>query len=76
MKTGLLWYDDDPKLTLQKRIARACARYTQKWGQKPDWCYINPTQMLDNVQKVSPVRVEARTNVLLNHYWVGKETVP
>lgn len=73
MKTGLLWYDDNPDLTLREYIARACARYKQKQGQVPNTCYIHPSAMPDDVlTKVGPVRVVIRTTVLKHHFWVGK----
>jgi len=38
MSTGMLWFDNDPKLDLPAKIQRAIEYYQKKYGQKPDLC--------------------------------------
>jgi len=73
MKTGLLWYDDDPKHSLAQKIARAAARYRQKHGEVPDVCFVHPSALGENgkMSKVGPVSVTARPSVLPHHFWIG-----
>ena len=72
MKTGLLWYDDNPHRTLQKKIARAAARHTQKYGHVPNVCYIHPSHG-NGLNKVGPVQVKTLHTVLPYHFWIGQE---
>ncbi len=75
MKTGLLWYDDDRKLTLREHVERACAHYEQKWGQMPNLCYVHPSALKGtrDTLTVGPVEVETRSTVLKHCVWVGRE---
>lgn len=42
MRTGLLWYDDDPQRPLEAKISLAAERYLDKYGRLPDTCYVHP----------------------------------
>jgi hypothetical protein len=80
MKTGLLWFDDDPRRKLEEKVQRAAAHYERKYGQVPDLCYVHPSA-LDNgngkrgkrsdVMKAGEVEVRAGRSVLLHHFWLG-----
>ena len=41
MKSGLLWYDASTQ-DMAAKILQAAARYQQKFGVKPDTCFVNP----------------------------------
>jgi len=43
-----------------------------KFGKRPTVCYTNPANLTGPVDDAG-VRVEARKNVLLNHFMVGVE---
>lgn len=72
MKQGLLWFDNDPKGSLEEKIARAAERYSQKFGHRPDTCYVNP-QLVSSQEIVTSngVRVMAAKHVLPHHFWLG-----
>lgn len=77
MKTGMLWFDNDPKTDLSSKIDRAALYYRNKYGKRPDLCFIHPT-MLPTIQQNTPARqmlagVEVRINnmVMPNHLWIG-----
>jgi len=70
MKTGMLWFDNDPKADLQTKIARAADYYQKKYGQKPDLCYVHPT-MLSTTTRADGVDVRPNRQVLPNHFWIG-----
>ena len=38
---GLLWYDPDPKKTLETKIAEAAQAYRAKYGQEPNACMVS-----------------------------------
>lgn len=75
MRTGLLWYDDDPERELAEKIKRVVQRYEQKYGTPANVCYVHPSALGGNgkVQKVDRVRVMSWPSVLRYHFWVGRE---
>lgn len=77
MKTGLLWYDDNPGRTLADKITAAANRYRQKTGKAANVCFVHPSALSDNsdgapVKKVGEVEVRTRRTVLIHHFWVGR----
>lgn len=77
MKTGMLWFDNDPKADLPTKITRAAAYYQRKYGIQPDLCFVHPT-MLGGTMLRSQDRIEVRPNraVLPNHLWIGVHELP
>ena len=75
MKTGLLWYDDDPARSLDEKVVLAARRYREKFGRDPDSCYVHPSALGGNGKgrKMGPVQVTARRSVLRHHFWLGRE---
>lgn len=72
MKTGLLWYDDDPRRSLAQKVARAAARYRQKYGLVPNVCFVHPSALQSNGNtSAGPVSVTAKPSVLPHHFWIG-----
>ncbi len=45
MKSGLLWYDADPKKPIWDKIEEAAQRYYEKFGERPNTCFVNPAAM-------------------------------
>ncbi len=84
MKIGMLWFDDDPKRSLEEKIERAARRYQEKYGVTPNLCYANPRTVGDGNQHLL-VRIQARQagqsahgvtlkqarSILPNHFWLG-----
>lgn len=74
MKTGLLWYDDNPGRELAEKVGRAARRYRQKFGTPPNVCFVHhSTLSSDKARKVGGVRVSASPTTLIHHFWVGVE---
>ena len=85
MKEGLLWYDDDPGRDLSEKIRRAAQRYQQKFGARPNICYVHPSAMsasmpspkgrpgVGKVQRVGGMQVASLPSVLRHHFWLGRE---
>lgn len=71
MKTGMLWYDDDKKRTLEEKVEMAADYYRQKFGRAPTLCLVNPRSMNGVPKKVAKVELRSAHNVLLHHFWVG-----
>ncbi len=72
MNTGMLWFDNDPKVELKDKIERASIYYRQKYGQVPNLCYVHPSMVMDQSKRGGEA-VEVRTNRMVSpHYlWIG-----
>jgi hypothetical protein len=73
VREGLLWFDDDPRRDLAEKVGRAAARYRQKYGQRPNVCYVHPSLLDGKKRQLGEVRVAPLTSVLRHHFWVGEE---
>ena len=87
MKTGLLWYDGDPRRDLEAKVRRASHRYHTKFGLWPNTCHAHPAAVGDvgnagaRIAVTKPrrdqpdivVRVLPSPTVLRDHFWVGCE---
>jgi hypothetical protein len=71
MKTGLLWFDNNPKRTLEAKVADGARRYHEKFGQRPNACYVNPEALAQGKLRIGSVEVIAARYVLPNHFWIG-----
>ena len=79
MRTGLLWYDNDPLRELSEKVERAAAHYERKFGRAPTLCLVHPSHVGGNGKKgggngaKSAGKVEIRPGrcVLPNHLWLG-----
>ena len=72
MNWGLLWLDADKKRDITDKVARAAARFSEKFGQEPTLCYVHPS-MIDGTLQINGIRVEPVHNVLKHHFWIGVE---
>lgn len=67
---GLLWYDGDAKSTLTQKVERAVSRYEEKFGRRPNACYVHHA-LIDREIEWRGIRVVGAANILPNHFWVG-----
>ncbi len=70
MQVGLLWYDDDPKKTLEMKIEQARVRYVEKYGRAPNACYVNSAAVTVD-SKVRALRIIPARGVRPNYLWIG-----
>lgn len=75
MRSGLLWFDDDPAATLEEKIRKAAAHYEHKYGHRPDLCFVHPPIFGGDgkVEKVDGVTIRPGRSVLPHHFWLGKD---
>ena len=72
MDTGMLWYDDDKKRTMDEKIRRAVDYYQEKYGRMPNLCLINPNLAANgDGQTLEMIELRTANNVLPHHFWVG-----
>ena len=68
----LMWYDDNPKLSVVKKIEEAIAAYSDRWpGVRPTLVLVNE----DELTEYAGVLVRGVNTVRRNNYWVGQEAV-
>jgi hypothetical protein len=70
MQIGLMWYDDDPRKTLDVKIEQAAARYHEKFGQAPNACYVNPAALAAEGKRNGLRLVPARS-IRPGYLWIG-----
>jgi len=75
VKTGLLWFDDDPHRKLEEKVLRAAMHYERKYGLPPTLCFVHPSAFNGNgkksVKKAGDVEIRAGRSVLPDHFWLG-----
>lgn len=73
MHTGMLWFNNDPKKTLQVKVQEALDYYIKKYGRTPDLCLLHPDSMKDQVVDIKNLTVRPYRPVLPGHIWIGIE---
>jgi hypothetical protein len=69
----LMWYDDNPKLSVARKIEDAIAAYSDRFrGVKPTLVLMNE----EEVTQVAGVVVRGVNTVRRNTYWVGQDSEP
>lgn len=67
----LMWYDDNPKLTMAKKIEEAIEAYSYRWpGVRPTLVLVNEEDVTD----FAGVQVRGVVTVRRNTIWVGQES--
>lgn len=70
MDMGLLWYDDS-QADFATKVIEAKERYEEKFGRKPNSCYVHPQSLPRAGTPANGIKVVASPTVLPNHFWVG-----
>ncbi|HMN59680.1 MAG TPA: hypothetical protein PJ988_04920 [Anaerolinea sp.] len=76
MRTGMLWFDNDPKTDLPTKINRAAAYYQKKYGCSPDLCFVHPTMLKPETARANGIELRPSRQVLPNHLWLGVHELP
>lgn len=67
----LLWFDDNPKRTLSRKIADACQAYQTRYGLAPNVALISPDE--GEIPVDALVSIQVRNTVRRNNVWVGRD---
>jgi hypothetical protein len=75
MHTGMLWYDNDPRTTLNVKIQKAVEYYHHRYGRLPELCLVHPSMLEKNLKQleVGKLTVRPYQPVLPGHLWIGIE---
>lgn len=69
----LLWYDDNPKVSVVQKIEAAIEAYTDRFrGVAPNVVLVNEAEVIE----YDRVTVRGVSHIRRNNFWVGKEDVP
>lgn len=67
VKLGWLWFDNDPKTSLEQKIDAAAGRFRQKFGQAPRQCFVNQRELPADGVRCGQLTVAGARNVLPGH---------
>jgi hypothetical protein len=78
MHTGLMWFDNDPRTTLEAKVQKASVYYKKKFGRLPDLCLVPPAMLTEGQLDASlnpgqQITIRAYRPVLPGHLWIGVE---
>ncbi len=76
MDSGMLWFDNDPKMDLISKVKKAVDYYREKYGSEPNACFVHPSMLPDTKLNAGPVIVRTNHTVLPNHFWIGTQNDP
>lgn len=68
----LMWYDDNPKLSVAHKIEEAMAAYAERLGVRPTLVLVNEAELTE----LPGIAVRSMATVRRNTYWVGQEERP
>lgn len=71
MRTGMLWFDNDPKTDLSTKVTRAAAYYQKKYGCIPNLCFVHPSMLEVQARRAEGIELRPSRQVLPNHFWLG-----
>jgi hypothetical protein len=77
MRVGWLWFDNDSGRTVEEKVCLAAERYQEKFGQKPNTCYVNPQAISGEKKSLTcpigdgTVQVLTARHILPHHFWLG-----
>lgn len=79
MNIGMLWFDNDTKIDLNTKVSRAARYYRDKYGRKPNLCYVHPSMVAQNLAgndegtalRSGDIEIRLTRSVLPNHLWIG-----
>jgi hypothetical protein len=71
MTTGMLWFDNDPKMDFYAKILKASEYYQKKYGQAPTLCFVHPSMKIEPPSKTIGLDVQVNQMILPNHFWLG-----
>jgi len=65
----LMWYDDNPKVPLVRKIEEAIDAYTRRFAISPNVVLVNASDVVE----YQSVHVRSVDHIQRNNFWVGLE---
>jgi hypothetical protein len=73
MKTGMMWFDNDPRRSLAEKVAKAADYFREKYQLAPNTCMVHPSMLAEHTFRAGNVEVRPLRGVLPGHLWIGVE---
>lgn len=70
MKQGMLWYDNQTKQTIEKRLQEAVDYFIVKYGYPPLCCFVNPDMLSAPMKTKENIKVIPNEKILKDHFWL------
>lgn len=70
MIKGMLWFNNDPKLSIKERLLIAVQYYKEKYQEIPNTCHINYNEDIKE-SSINDIRLIKDIYILPNHFWIG-----
>lgn len=70
MKEGMLWYNGQHGKNISESIASAIDFFMNKYGSKPQICYLNPEHLDKSLNLTNNVKIVSSERVIMNHIWL------
>ncbi len=71
MDIGMLWFDNDSKVDLSRKLEKAANYYRMKYKQDPNLCYVHPSMISGEHVKAGKISVCSNKTIIPNHFWIG-----
>ena len=71
-----VWFDDNPKKPVGKKIDEAILRYRQKYGIKPGICMLSENLQGGDFTAIAnnlDIEVKTAKNVPQHYFWIGRD---
>ena len=73
MHIGMMWFDNNPNLSLKNKIEKAVSYYRQKYQREPNLCLIHPSMIEKDKPEFDRMTIRSYRPVLPGHLWIGIE---
>lgn len=74
MENGMMWFDNDPRKSLEVKVRQAAEYYRNKYGSIPNMCMVNPLSLANaGAQAADSIAIKPLRSVLPGHLWIGRE---
>lgn len=71
MRSGALYFDNNPDRALEDKVRGAAKQYKDAYGSDPDVCYVHPFLLLFEIRVDDQIDVLVTNSVLPNHFFIG-----
>lgn len=81
MTLGMMWFDNDPKKTLEQKVDQAADYYLRKYGVRANRCMVNPRNLpaadsQTGAGRAGRVEILPLRSVMPGHLWIGRDETP
>jgi hypothetical protein len=75
MKIGMLWFDNNPRMDIHQKIAKARAYYQEKYERVANMVFVHPSMVPTQDDITTPEYVvRPNRSIMPNHFWIGVDS--